>query len=312
MAAEAARGRAAIAAASADAAAEDGSSAEDSAAAAGTAPAAKRQDAVRCQEPAWQQEATRQPLARTSGGNVSAEAGVGDGSEQLSGEVAARSGFSWHIPHARLFCQVSSEVTALQKAIFDTAGSRQEHSAEPSLQDSGQPAAEQQRPAKILPAKRKADAVAAAPKLHDGWAKLAKLDAGSLKAPAASASAAAGAAQPLPALPPLRTGSTSKAQQSSALDRKDPRMPGAVSAAGSENGEPALQRAPSDGRGGPLSRLQDHDSLLGERLLLQHAQRRFAAAASEPRLQRCHPAAVALLSMHQRSCTVSTDTPVSC
>lgn len=165
-------------------------------------------------------------------------------------------------------------VTACQQAAFasDLAGSRQQQSA--------------QQPAKILPAKRKADAVAAAPKLHDGWAKLAKLDAGSIKAPAAPA-ASAGAAQPLPRLPPLRTGSTPKPHPGGISDRKDPRMSSAATEAVSRDGETSAQRstrgvAPDGSRAGPLSRLQDDDSVFGERLQFQHGSAGiFEACASE-------------------------------
>jgi hypothetical protein len=165
-------------------------------------------------------------------------------------------------------------VIACQQAAFafDRAGSRQEQSAQQS--------------AKILPAKRKADAVAAAPKLHDGWAKLAKLDAGSIKAPVAPA-AFASAAQPLPRLPPLRTSSTPKPQPGSIPDRKDSRMPSAATAAIPQDGETSAQRstrgAAADGsRAGPLSRLQDDDSVFGERLQFQHGSAcTLEACASE-------------------------------
>ena len=153
-------------------------------------------------------------------------------------------------------------VVASQPATYVTAASEHEQSAQPSHQDSQQPAAGQQRPAKILPAKRKADAVAAAPKLHDGWAKLAKLDAGTSKTPTASA----GAAGPLPALPPLRTGAASKSRAGEAFGQEQSRMRSSATASVSDNSKPSLQRVPSDGRAAPVPRLQDDDSVFGERL----------------------------------------------
>ena len=156
-------------------------------------------------------------------------------------------------------------VVASQPATSVTAASEHEQSAQPSRQDSQQPAAGQQRPAKILPAKRKADAVAAAPKLHDGWAKLAKLDAGTSKTPTASAGAA-GPNQPLPALPPLRTGAASKSRAGEAPGQEQSRMRSSATASVSDNSKPSLQRMPSDGRAAPVPRLQDDDSVFGERL----------------------------------------------
>jgi hypothetical protein len=164
-------------------------------------------------------------------------------------------------------------VVASQSATFGTAASEHEQSAQPSQQDSQQPGQEQQRPAKILPAKRKADAVAA-PKLHDGWAKLAKLDAGSSKAPTAPA----GAAKPLPALPALRTGGTSKPRAGDAPSREQSRVRSSATAAVSDSSKPSLQRVSSDGRAALVSRLQDDDSVFGERLQYQLERRSLDAA----------------------------------
>ena len=271
-----ARRRAAAAAevAAAAAAAEDGSSGEDSAAAAGAAPAARRQDAARQQEVARQQE-PRQRLVRTSSDNGSAEAGVGHAqpSAQPSGVVDVLAGHAESMQQVGVRYQLSPDMDACQQASADLAGSRDEQLAQPSQQEPQQPAAGQQHPAKILPAKRKADAVAAAPKLHDGWAKLAKLDAGSVKVTAPPAAAAAGAARLLPPLPPLRTGGTTKPQAGDVPSREQSRVRSSASAVVSDSSKPSLQRGPSDGRAAPVSRLQDDDSVFGERLLYELVRR---------------------------------------